>query len=107
MIPKICMMRDFQITRENNIYCNDNNTNMAVITVRIDDETKKLMNEIRINWSEFIREAIRKKIEEEKNRNLAKAILINERLRKKSEGEAKAEEIIRQFREDRYGENRS
>ncbi len=80
---------------------------MAVITVRIDDETKKLMNEIRINWSEFIREAIRKKIEEEKNRNLAKAILINERLRKKSKGEAKAEEIIRQFREDRYGENRS
>lgn len=72
---------------------------MAVITVRIDDETKKKMKEIRINWSEFIRKALREKIEEEKRKNLAKAVLLNERLKKMSKGELKSEDIIRLFRE--------
>jgi Arc/MetJ-type ribon-helix-helix transcriptional regulator len=75
---------------------------MTVITVRINEEIKKMMNKININWSEFIREAIRNKIEEERNKNLAKAVLINERIRKKSKGEMKAEEIIRKFRDKRY-----
>jgi Arc/MetJ-type ribon-helix-helix transcriptional regulator len=75
---------------------------MTTITVRVDEETKKLMRQIRINWSEFIRNAIRAKIEEERGRNLAKAVLLNEKLRKKSGGELKAEEIIRMFRDERY-----
>jgi len=75
---------------------------MAIITVRVDEETKRLMREIRINWSDFIRNAIRDKIEEERGRNLAKAVLINEKLKRKSKGEAKAEEIIRRFREEQY-----
>lgn len=76
---------------------------MTVITVRIDDETKRMMNEIKINWSEFIRNAIRDRIREERRRNLARAVLINERIRRKSMGEARAEEIIRRFRDERYG----
>ncbi len=76
---------------------------MTVITVRIDEELKRLMDEIGINWSEFIRNAIRERIMEERRRNLAKAVLINERLRRKSRGEAGAEEIIRGFRDGRYG----
>lgn len=75
---------------------------MAIITVRVDEETKRMMRQIRINWSEFIRNAIRSKIEEERGRNLARAVLLNERLRRKSRGEPKAEEIIRVFREERY-----
>ncbi len=76
---------------------------MTVITVRIDDETKRMMEHIRINWSEFIRSAIRSKIMEERRRNLAKAVLITERVRKRSRGEAKAEEIVRRFRDERGG----
>jgi Arc/MetJ-type ribon-helix-helix transcriptional regulator len=57
-----------------------------------------------VNWSDFIRNAIRRKVEEERRRNLAKAVLINERHRRTSRGEAKAEEIIRKFREERYAE---
>jgi len=75
---------------------------MALITVRIDEETKRLMKQIKINWSEFIRNAIKCKIEEERRRSLAKAILINERLRRKRRGEPKAEEIIRMFRKERW-----
>lgn len=76
---------------------------MTVITVRIDEETKKAMDNIGINWSEFIRNAIKDRIMEERRRNLAKAVLINERMRRKGAGEAKAEEIIRRFRDERYG----
>jgi predicted transcriptional regulator len=78
---------------------------MTVITVRIDEETKRLMSRIDVNWSEVVRRAIRSRIEEEKRRNLAKAVLINEELRRVSRGEMKAEEIIRKFRDERRGEN--
>ncbi|MEM4727551.1 MAG: hypothetical protein QXD04_04790 [Candidatus Bathyarchaeia archaeon] len=75
---------------------------MTVITIRIDEETRRMMKEVRLNWSEYIRNAIKMKIEEERKKNLAKAILINERIRRASKGEAKAEEIIRWFRNERY-----
>ncbi|MBW1669418.1 MAG: hypothetical protein JRJ66_15515 [Deltaproteobacteria bacterium] len=74
---------------------------MAVFTVRIDEETKRLMSGIDVNWSEVIRRAIRRRIEEERRKNLALAVLINEELRRKSRGEMKAEEIIRRFRDER------
>jgi len=78
---------------------------MTVFSVRIDDETRKLMEKVKINWSEFIRNAIRNRVMEEERRNLAKAVLITERIRKKSAGEAKAEaeEIVRRFRDERRG----
>ena len=78
-------------------------TCMTVFSVRIDEETKKLMERVKINWSEFIRNAIKNRVMEEERRNLAKAVLITERIRKKSVGEAKAEEIIRRFRNERRG----
>ncbi len=76
---------------------------MAVITVRVDDETKRMMEQVGINWSEFIREAIKKKLSEERRKNLARAVLINEKVRKKSGVEPKAEELVRAFRDGRYG----
>jgi len=76
-------------------------TLMPTITVEIDEETKRMMDDIRIDWSEFIRNAIRNKIMEEGKRNLAKAVLINEKMRRKSSGEARSEEIIRKFRDGR------
>ena len=59
------------------------------------------MSGIDVNWSEVIRRAIRRRIEEERRKNLALAVLINEELRRKSRGEMKAEEIIRRFRDER------
>lgn len=75
---------------------------MAVITVRIDDETKKRMERVKINWSEYIRNAIRAKLEEEEGRNLAVAVSLNEKLRRKSRGGPTVEEIIREFRDGRH-----
>jgi len=53
---------------------------MAVITVRIPDGVKAKMREVNINWSEEIRKFIIQRIkEEERKRNLQKALEILER----------------------------
>ena len=54
-----------------------------------DEETRSLM------------EKVKKMRVKEERRNLAKAVLITESIRKKGVGEAKAEEIIRKFRDGR------
>lgn len=62
---------------------------MPIITVRVDKETKKMMDRLRhINWSEVIINAIRKKIREEMRRNidrkkLLEAIELTNKLRRK------------------------
>ncbi len=78
---------------------------MAVITVRVDEETKRMMRSVPMNWSEFIRDAIKAKAAEEKRKNIAKAVLINERLRRATKGELPAEEIIRKSRDERHGKS--
>jgi len=77
---------------------------MAVISFRIDDELKEKMRKYRhINWSEVVRAEIIKTIETLESRKVAEALLINERIRKKSRtGTA---EIIREWRERRHGES--
>jgi len=53
---------------------------MGLITVRIDDETKKKMERLKhINWSEVVSEVIIKVLKQEEERNLARALLLNER----------------------------
>ncbi|MEM1567798.1 MAG: hypothetical protein QXI84_04905 [Thermofilaceae archaeon] len=58
-----------------------------MITVRIDEETKRTMKQIRINWGKLIRSSVKANIEE-KRRNLAKALLLSERLREEERGRA-------------------
>ena len=79
---------------------------MPVISVRIDDELKQKMDKYKyINWSEIIRTEIKKIVEKLESRNLAEALLLNEKLRRKSKVDTT--EIIRKWRDGRYGESRS
>ncbi len=79
---------------------------MPVISVRIDDELKKKMDKYKyINWSEIIRKEIVKIIERLESRNLAEALLINEKLKRKSTTDTT--KIIREWRERRYREGGS
>ena len=81
---------------------------MAIISVRIDDKLKKEMDKLKhINWSEVIRQAIMAKLRDETNRNLAKAVLLTERVRKKAPEGWDTTEIIRHWREHRFGESGS
>jgi metal-responsive CopG/Arc/MetJ family transcriptional regulator len=76
---------------------------MANFSIRIDPELKKKMDSLKhFNWSEIIRKAIRSEIQNETEINKAKAILLNEKIRKKAPENFNSMEIIRKFREERH-----
>ena len=76
---------------------------MDVVSIRIDDETRKKMRSLsHVNWSEIIRKAIKEKVLEEeieKRRldpaSLATAARVTDELRRPSPGWSSAEEIRR------------
>ena len=76
---------------------------MTIISVRIDPELKKKMDALKhLNWSEIIRQAIKHRIRDEMERNIAKAVLINEKIRKIAPENFNSADLIRQFREERH-----
>ena len=76
---------------------------MANFSIRIDPELKKKMDSLKhLNWSEIIRKAIRSEILNETEINKAKAVLLNERIRKIAPDNFNSVEIIRKFREERH-----
>ena len=76
---------------------------MAVVSVRVSDELKRRMEKLRhVNWSEVLRQAIVRILEEE-GRNLALAVLLNEKIRKKAPEEWDSTEFLRRWRDGRYG----
>ena len=73
---------------------------MTVISIRIDDAVKGRMNELKhINWSEIIREEIIRILKREERRDLAKALLLNEDLRRDAPKGFDSTEMIRHWRE--------
>lgn len=48
---------------------------MSSLSVRVEEDLKKEMTALDINWSEYIRETIRAKIAEEKRRKAGKELL--------------------------------
>lgn len=76
---------------------------MTNISVRIDPELKEKMDSLKhLNWSEIIRKAIKSEIQNETEINKAKAVLLNEKIRKIAPKNFNSVDIIRKFREDRY-----
>jgi hypothetical protein len=74
---------------------------MPVVSVRIDDKLKKKMERFPyINWSEIIRRELTEIVEKLESRNIAEALLINEKVRKKSDRDTT--EIIRAWRDSRW-----
>lgn len=55
-----------------------------------------------LNWSEVIRKAIKSEIQNKTEVNKAKAVLLNEKIRKKAPKNFNSTEIIRKFREERH-----
>ena len=68
-----------------------------VITVKIPSELKKKMKQVKVNWSEYIRDSIRKKIDEQKLK-VASARIDEVRNRTKL---VPTEELVSWIREDR------
>jgi len=68
-----------------------------VITVKVPSELKKKMKQVKVNWSEYIRGSIQRKIEEQRLR-VASAKLDEVRMRTKL---VPTEELVSWIREDR------
>ncbi len=76
---------------------------MTNISVRIDLELKEKMDALKhLNWSEIIRKAIKLEIQNENEMNKAKAVLLNEKIRKIAPENFNSMDIIRKFREERH-----
>ncbi|BBD73249.1 hypothetical protein HS1genome_1638 [Sulfodiicoccus acidiphilus] len=72
---------------------------MPIITVRVDGDLKKRMEALpQINWSEVMRRAIIEEIERANGRDIATALLLNEKNRIKPEGRYDSTEEIRRWR---------
>ena len=68
-----------------------------VITVKVPEELRRRMKQVKVNWSEYIRNAIQKKLEEQRV-NAASAKLDEIRARSKV---VSTEEIVAWIREGR------
>jgi len=72
------------------------------LSVKVDAELREHMRRLKhVNWSEVIRESIRKKIEEENGRNIAEAVSLNERLRKAAPERWDSTKVIKEWRSKR------
>ena len=72
---------------------------MTTITIRIDPEIKRRMKKLSyINWSEVVRRAIIEKLCEEEEKNIAEALLINEKLRRRAPKDWDSTEVIKHWR---------
>jgi post-segregation antitoxin (ccd killing protein) len=68
-----------------------------VITVRVPSELKKNMKQVKVNWSEYVRECIQKKIDEQKLRAASEKL---DEIRKRTKPTS-TQEIVSWIREDR------
>ncbi|MGQ9538282.1 MAG: hypothetical protein ACUVTE_01660 [Candidatus Bathycorpusculaceae bacterium] len=74
---------------------------MSTVTIKVKDELKKKMKRIKINWSEYIRQAIQWRIDLEKRREAAKKLLEDLRAGKHVAPKGFINETIRKMRETR------
>jgi hypothetical protein len=74
---------------------------LGTVTVKVDEDLRRKMSEVRINWSEYIREAIRRRVELEKKRRAAEKLLEGLRLKRHVVPSGFINETIREMREAR------
>jgi len=98
---------DAALVLKRQIYMIDSISSVPLVTVRVDEETKKRMESLeRINWSRVLREKIAEVLERETRRNRMEALRSMDRLRRKSPPGWDSTRFIRQTRETRYGPRR-
>jgi len=74
---------------------------VSSLSVRVDDDLKKEMSSLDINWSEYIREAIKAKVSEEKRRKAGEELLASLEKEEHTVPEGFINETIRRTREAR------
>jgi len=74
---------------------------LYTVTVKVDEDLKRKMGVVKINWSEYIREAIQQRIELEERRTAAERLLEGLKTGKPIVPKGFISETIREMREAR------
>lgn len=72
---------------------------MRTVTIKVDEELKQKMRKAKINWSAFVRNAIRQKMELEERRTAAEKLLEDLKARKHVAPRGFINRTIRETRE--------
>jgi len=71
---------------------------VASLSIRVDDDLKKEMSSLDINWSDYIREAIKAKVAQEKRRKAGEELLASLEKRERTVPDGFINETIRKTR---------
>lgn len=74
---------------------------LARTSISLPESLKRQMETVDVNWSAFVREAIAQRLKHEGERDVAEAVLINERLRRKPPKGWDSTQVIRYWRSRR------
>jgi len=74
---------------------------MGTVTIKVDEELRKKMRSVSINWSDYIRNAIRRRVDMEERRRAAGSLLEDLRARKHVVPKGFINQSIREMRKAR------
>ena len=74
---------------------------LGTVSVKVDEGLKRRMRSVRVNWSEYIREAIRRRVELEARRSAAEKLLEDLKARKHVAPKGFIDEALKELRETR------
>lgn len=74
---------------------------LGTVSVKVDEGLKRRMRSVRVNWSEYIREAIRRRVELEARRSAAEKLLEDLKARKHVAPKGFIDETLKELRETR------
>ena len=74
---------------------------MTRTSISVPGRLKRQMDTAGVNWSAYLREVISQRIRQEGERNLAEALVLNERLRRDAPKGWDSTRVVREWRERR------
>ncbi len=74
---------------------------MARTSISLPESLKRQMDAAGVNWSAYLREVILQRVKQEDERNIAEAVLLNEKLRRKAPKGWDSTRVIRYWRNRR------
>ena len=70
-------------------------------SISLPEDLKEEMESSDINWSAYLREAIAVRLKQDPGRNIAEALLLNEKLRRKASKDWDSAKVVRYWRDRR------
>ena len=74
---------------------------MARTSISLPGSLKRQMDAAGVNWSAYLREVISQRVKQESERNVAEAVLLNEKLRRRAPKGWDSTRVIRDWRNRR------